>query len=143
MFRFDSQEKTFIFPFYKSPFKFQQRVDLLLIGNDKKWHYICIKNLKAILRWKGKHKGKIIICPNCYKRVFEESEFTKHQLVCKSIDDTNPVEEMPKDTKMKFKNFKYRQRNAITIYAGTLIKSLMFCFGWSADLLNIKYTILF
>ena len=119
VFKFDSTERSCVYPFYKSSCNFKWKVTLLLIGDEEKWHYICIKKLTGVLR---KFNNSTFLCPNCYKQMYRESEFHKHSLICESAG--NIVEEMPKDPVMKFKNFKNRQRNAVTIYAGMCYISL-------------------
>jgi hypothetical protein len=117
VFKFDPKEDTCIYPFYQSTYNFKRQVNLLLIGDEVKWHYIYIKSLKTLLMKKTKHYGKsAFICTKCYKQTNDEKIFSEHVLICTS--EKRVIEEMPEDTTLKFRNFKNRQRNAITIYAG-------------------------
>ena len=114
--KFDKREKTCIYPYYISPYKYAKRINLLVIGDDKCWHYIYIKSLETLLAGKTKHRRKAFVCPRCHKQTTIEKVFIEHMLICES--DTKQLEVMPEDTIMKFKNFQNRQRNAVTVYAG-------------------------
>lgn len=115
VYKYDTGAKSCIYPFYLSSYSFEKCVNLLLLEDGVTWHYVLIKSLNTILKGKTK-RHNIFVCSNCYKKTVSENVFKKHMMICNT--STKQIEEMPKDTILKFRNFKYRQRNAITVYAG-------------------------
>ena len=73
---------------YKSKYnlKLKNQVILLMVTNCKKWHYLAVKKLSALLRGViSKHIGDFF-CLNCFCSYSTEKKLTKHYNVCKNHD---------------------------------------------------------
>ena len=106
--------KTHIFPLYISPHHFEQTVNLLIITDNEKSHYILIKNIDGLLRLKTGYQKHMHNCVRCLQSFTTKNTLNKHLEMCSQDKIQRTV--MPSDPLMKFGNFKYRQRNLITIY---------------------------
>lgn len=50
---------------YLSKEKFENCMELLLIGNGDKTHYVYIEDFNRLIYRTAKHKGKVHFCLNC------------------------------------------------------------------------------
>ncbi|XP_059217605.1 uncharacterized protein LOC131996156 [Stomoxys calcitrans] len=81
-------------------------INLLLIEEDDKFHYIWIKNISRLLRSSiTKNKNRIHFCNTCLTHVSSSSRLEKHKRECKKMVTTMPSD---KDKILKFKNFKHK-----------------------------------
>ena len=55
-------ENEFIFPIHISDRKFEDSMDLLLLIDDEKSHYVCIKDFNRFMFQRTKHKNKKWFC---------------------------------------------------------------------------------
>ena len=60
-----SCENKLIFPIYISDQKFENSMDLLLIINENKSHYVYIKDFDRFMFHKTKNKNKKCFCKSC------------------------------------------------------------------------------
>jgi len=105
---------TFITPLQPSSYNFNKTVNLLLIHDGLKSHFLLIKSLPTLLRLLTKHNKTRHTCDRCY-RVFDSIlVFMKHCNYCKTGE---PTITMPDESKLKFKNFHRKLENPVTIYA--------------------------
>ena len=58
-------ENKIIYPVYLSDQKFNDSMDLLLISDKFKSHYVFIKNFDRFMLNKTKYKSKKYFCKNC------------------------------------------------------------------------------
>ena len=58
-------ENKLIFPIYISDQKFENSMDLLLIINENKSHYVYIKDFDRFMFHKTKNKNKKCFCKSC------------------------------------------------------------------------------
>ena len=115
VFEYDEEnESTHIKLLYRSDKKYTKTVNLLMVEDNGRRHYILIKSMEPLMRTKTQHKGKIYTCDRCFRGFYTPSSFRKHDHFCKTGE---PEIEMPEDSVMKFKNFHNRFPNAIVIYA--------------------------
>ena len=143
---FDSEEKiTNIYPLYISPAIYETSVHLLLITKNEQRHYILIKSIDAFLKIKTKYNKKRPTCIKCLQSFATKKVLENHWRSCSS--ESCQTTKMPEDLEMKFRNFKYRQPNAITIYAGIGISHItltftlnLFTYIMFFDLLTIYFT---
>ena len=64
----------------------ENQVTLLMITDGKKWHYLAVKSLSALLRGvTSKHVGDFY-CLNCFHPYSTENKLTKYKNVCKNHD---------------------------------------------------------
>ena len=69
---------------YKSKcnFKHENKLILLMITNGKKWHYLAVNKLSALLRGiTSKHVGDFY-CLNCFHSYSTKDKLKKHKDVC-------------------------------------------------------------
>ena len=114
IFEFDEEIETNIKVLYKSDKDFDKVVNLLIIEEGDKRHYILIKSMEALLRPRSRHTGKIHTCKRCFRGFYSASAFQKHEHYCRTGE---PAVEMPENPIMKFKNYQNRIPNSIIIYA--------------------------
>ena len=73
---------------YKSKhnFKRENQVILLVITDGKKWHYLTVKSLSALLKGiTSNHKGDFY-CLNCFHTYRTKKKLKKHEKVCNDHD---------------------------------------------------------
>ena len=81
-------ENELVFPIYVSDQKFENSMDLLLLINDDKSHYIYIKDFNTFIFHKTKNKNKKWFWRNCLQCVSSENVLIKH---CLSINGKQSV----------------------------------------------------
>ena len=79
-------ENQLIFPIYVSHKKFKSSVDLLLLINDDKSHYVYIKDFNTFIFHKTKNKNKKWFCKSCLQFFSSENVLLKHKDDCLSIN---------------------------------------------------------
>ncbi len=109
----ENEARTFIFPIHKTSFRFKKVVNLLLVRNGSRSHYVLIKSLPAFLRLKTKHLNRMHTCEYCYRTFARARAFVKHVIFCAT---GKPAISMPDVPILKFKNYQHRVPNIITIY---------------------------
>ena len=96
------------FPIYISDQKFENSVDLLLIIDENKSHYVCIKDFDRFMFPKTKNKNKKYFCKSRLQCFSCNNVLNNHKEVCLSINGTQSVK--LEKLKIKFKNdFKQMQ----------------------------------
>ena len=73
---------------YKSKYdlKRENQVILLMITDDKKWHYLIVKKLSVLLRGiTSEHVGDFY-CLNCFQSYSTKNKLKKHKDVCENHD---------------------------------------------------------
>ena len=84
-------ENGLVFPIYISDQKFENLIDLpLLIDNDKS-HYVYIKDFDRFMFHKTKNKNKKWFCRSCLQCFSSESVLIKHKENCLSINGKQSV----------------------------------------------------
>ena len=73
---------------YKSKhnFKRENQVCLLMITDGKKWHYLAVKCLSALLRGIASNHDGDFHCLNCVHSYRAENKLKKHEKVCNDHD---------------------------------------------------------
>ena len=84
------QNKT-IYPVYLSDQKFSGNIDLLLISDEFKSHYICIKDFDKFMFGKTKNKGKKYFCRNCLQCFSSGKILIDHKEDCLVINGRQNV----------------------------------------------------
>ena len=64
----------------------ENQVILLMITNNRKWHYISIKGLSALLRGIPSDYNADFYCLNCFHSFRTKNVLKKHENVCKDHD---------------------------------------------------------
>ena len=66
-------------------------IDLLIIVDDDKSHYVYIKDFDKFLFHKTKKKNKKYFCRSCLQCFSSKTVLTKHKDVCLSVNDAQSV----------------------------------------------------
>ena len=111
-------EKEQPFPIHISKEKFEDQMNLLLITEDEKKHYVLIKDFNAFMYNQTKHKEKKHFCMYCLQCFSSESILVKHANNCLTINGSQAIN-MPKqgDNILKFNNFHKQLPVPFVIYA--------------------------
>ena len=70
----------------KHNFKRQNQVILLMITNGKKWHYLTMKSLSALLRGITSNYKEEFYCLNCFHSYSAKNKLKKHERGCNDHD---------------------------------------------------------
>ena len=84
-------ENEMVFPIYVSDQKFENSMDLLLLINDDKSHYVYIKDFNTFMFHKIKIKNKKWFCRSCLQCFSSESVLIKHKEDCLSINGKQSI----------------------------------------------------
>ena len=85
-------ENGLVFPVYISEQKFEDCMDLLLLIDDDKSHYVYIKDFNRFMFHKTKNKNKKWFCRSCLQCFSKENVLIKHKEDCLSINGNQSVE---------------------------------------------------
>ena len=90
-------------------------MDLLLVIDDDKTHYVYIKGFGRFMFHKTKNKNKKYFCKSCLQCFSSKNVLTKHKEVCLSINGAQSVR-LEKGT-IEFKNYLKQIPVLFKIYA--------------------------
>ena len=79
-------ENELVFPIYVFDQNFENSMDLLLLINDDKSHYVYIKDFDTFMFHKTKNKNKKWFCRSCLQCFSSESVLIKHKEDCLSTN---------------------------------------------------------
>ena len=79
-------ENGLVFPIYVSDQKFEDSVDLLLLIDDRKSHYVYIKDFDRFMFHKTKNKNKKWFCRSCLQYFSSESVLIKPCVLTKLFE---------------------------------------------------------
>ena len=96
-------KNTLTFSIYVSDQKFENSMDLLLVIDKNKSHYVYIKDFDRFMFHKTKNKNKKYFCKSCLQCFSSKNVLTKHKEVCLSINGAQSVR-LEKGT-IEFKNY--------------------------------------
>ena len=96
-------ENKLVFPIYVSDQKFENSMDLLLVIDENKSHYVYIKDFDRFMFHKTKNKNKKYFCKSCLQCFSSKNVLTEHKEVCLSINGAQSVR-LGKGT-IEFKNY--------------------------------------
>ena len=84
-------ENGLVFRIYISHQKFEDSMDSLLLIDDNKSHYVCIKDFDRFTFHKTKNKNKKWFCRSCLQCFSSENVLIKHKENCLSINGKQSV----------------------------------------------------
>ena len=84
-------ENGLVFPIYVSDQKFEDSMDLLLLIDDDKSHYMYIKDFDRFMFHKTKNKNKIWCCRSCLQCFSSKRVLIKHTENCLNINGKQSV----------------------------------------------------
>ena len=88
MFRYKNK---LVFPVYISDQTFKTSIDLLLLIDDDKSHYVYIKDFNTFMFHKTKNKNKKWLCKSCLQCFSSENVLIKHRKDCLSISGQQSI----------------------------------------------------
>ena len=76
---------------YKSKYNNQRKkqVILLMIGDSKKYHYIAITNLSALLQKISSNHKEDFYCLNCFNSYTTKNKLKEHEEICNNHNSCN------------------------------------------------------
>ena len=98
-----SYEDELVFPIYVSNQKFEDSMDLLLLNDDDKSHYVYIQDFNRFVFHKTKNKNKQWFCKSCLQCFSSENMLRKHKEDCLSISGKQSIK-LVKGT-IEFENY--------------------------------------
>ena len=84
-------ENGLVFPIYVSDQKFEDSMDLLLLIDNDKSHYVYIKDFNRFMFQKTKNKNKTSFCRSCLQCFSSKNVLIKHKENCLSVNGKQPV----------------------------------------------------
>ena len=84
-------ENGLIFSIYVSDQKFEDSMDLLLLIDNDKSHYVYIKDFNRFMFHRTKNKNKKWFCKSCLQCFSSENVLIKHKENCLSINGKQSV----------------------------------------------------
>ena len=112
---FDYENK--VYPLYISKKSYNQTLNLLLITEKDKSHYVFIKDFNRLMFSKTKHKDKKHFCMSCLQNFSTKEILNNHRKQCLLINGCQAVNY--KSGIIKFKNYGKRIPMTFKIYADT------------------------
>ena len=108
-------ENELVYPIFISKQKFEDSMDLLLIIEDDKSHYVYIKDFNAFMFHKTKNKNKKWFCKSCLQCFGGKNILIKHKEDCLSINGTQSVD--VEEGIIKFEDYSEQLPVSFKIYA--------------------------
>ena len=96
-------EDELVFPIYISDQKFKDSMDLLLLINNNKSHFVYIKDFDRFMSHKTKNKNKKWFFKSCLQCFCSENVLIKHKENCLSINGKQSVK--LEEGIIKFENY--------------------------------------
>ena len=106
-----------IHPLYVSKKSNEQVLNVLLISNEEKSHYVFIKDFNRLMYSKTRHKDRKHFCMACLQNFTTKEILNKHKKICLSINGTQAV--LYETGSIKFKKFDKQIPIPFKIYADT------------------------
>ena len=106
----------------------ENQVILLMIKDGKKWHFLAVKKLSALLRGITSNHKEDFYCLNCFHSYNTENKLNKHNKICGNYDYC--YVEMPKEDKISKYNQREKSMNVpFVIYAesASLLEKMNTC----------------
>ena len=103
-----------IYPIYVSDQKFENSVDLLLISNENKSHYVYIKDFARYTFSKTKSKNKKYFCKSCLQCFSNKNILAEHKKICLKINGRQAVK--LEGSFIEFKNYLKQITNPFNVY---------------------------
>ena len=104
-----------VFPLYVSKKSNEQELNILLISNEEKSHYVFIKDFNRIMYSKTKHKDRKHFCMACLQNFTTKEILNNHRERCLLINETQAVKY--ETGIIEFKNFDKLIPTPFKIYA--------------------------
>ena len=114
LFGYEEKQK---FPIYISKEKYQDHMELLLITEGEKKHYVLIKDFNKFMFNQTKHEHRKYFCMYCLQCFSREDVLTEHKNNCILINGKQAINMPEKGDKVYFKNHHKQLPVPFVIYA--------------------------
>ena len=94
----------------------EKQVNLLMITDNEKWHYITIKSISGLFRGITSNNNGDFYCLNCFHSYRTKKVLTKHSLICNNHDYCEIVLPEEKKKILKYSQGSYSLKMAHTFY---------------------------
>ena len=108
-------ENKLVFAIYVSNKKYKDAMDLLLLIEDNRSHYVCIKDFNRFMFHKTKNKNKKWFCKRCLQCFSNEKVLIGHKEDCLSINGIQSVK--VEEGIIEFENYFKQMPVSFKIYA--------------------------
>ena len=106
------------YPIYVSKEKYNNQMNLLLITEDDKKHYVLIKDFNSFMYNQTKHRESKHFCMHCLQCFSSERVLNNHKDNCIQVNGIQAVKMPDEDNNiLKFNNFHKQQPMPFVIYA--------------------------
>ena len=106
------------YPIFVSKEKYDKEMNLLLITENEKKHYVLIKDFNKFMYNQTKHKERKHFCMSCLQCFSSERVLNDHSETCIKVNGTQAIKMPSKDKNiLKFENFHKQQAVPFVIYA--------------------------
>ena len=79
-------ENKLTFPIYVSDQKFEKSMDLLLVIDESKLHYVYIKDFDRFMFHKTNNNNEKYFCKSCLQCCSSKNVLTEHKEICLSFN---------------------------------------------------------
>ena len=108
-------EDELVYPIFICKQKFKDSMDLLLLIEDDKSHYVYIKDFNTFMFLKTKNKNKKWFCKSCLQCFSSKNVLIKHKEDCLSIHGVQSVN--VEEGIIKYENYSKQLPVPLKIYA--------------------------
>ena len=118
-YQFNGETKYNFYTIRSTKNKYEKSIDLLLVEEEGKRHYVCVKNISRLIRTnKTKHRSKIMICRNCLTCFYDKEKYDYHLTKgCNEHDCSKVVMPFGDKANLEFKNYSKMNKYPFVIYA--------------------------
>ena len=107
-----------VYPLYISKENYDDHMELLLISDETKNHYVLIKDFNRLMYNQTKHKNKKKFCLHCLQCFSSKEKLNYHNENCMSINGNQAIKTPDaKNNILKFTNYFKQQAVPFVIYA--------------------------
>jgi len=105
------------YPIYVSKERFADHLNLLLITNEDKQHYMLIKDFNRFMYNQAKYEHRKHFCTYCIQCFSSEDILSKHNTECIVINGEQAIKMPQKGEKIKFQNYSRQLQAPFVIHA--------------------------
>ena len=106
------------YPIYISKEKYEDHMELLLVTENEKNHYVLIKDFNRFMYNQTKHEHRKHFCMYCLQCFSSDRVLSDHKDICLQVNGTQAIKMPTKDNNiLKFNNFHRQQPVPFVIYA--------------------------
>jgi len=105
-----------VYPAYHTKEKKDVHVNLLIISEEDKFHYVWIKDLSRLIRGITRDHNKKYLCDRCFHYCSSQEKLMSHDEDCKELNQCKVRMPFGKFSIMRFRNYKNKLRSPYIVY---------------------------